>query len=268
MNRQQAEDNLSSTSLLDIIGDGLPPIRNKPNKRNVLAGHNLQQVIQSNELFFGDQILSLVEQMITEQSGVMTNASIEQGTIGDVNAKEWTTHCLKAKQSYLKDLKKLQNNYANTLEDITQKFVGKSQTMDVDSQIKSYVGSEFQKIDAVLARISEAIKKMSPSPSKNILPEKTMIPNFDRRVDDSILREQPIQNFDASTIQKFSQQTEMGQTIETDVNYKQYYDDVLVKMEKKYDEIYSLVHQSLLGGKGRDTADGSPMNSSRFSPTV
>jgi len=235
--RQQGEDNLSSGSLLDII-EGVPMTKSRSNKKSSIF-INGSPFNQSSEMFFGDQILSGIEQIINDSTAVTTNLSLDESP----NVKEWSAHCLKAKHNYLNDLRLLQQNYSTAIEDISQKFIPKSQNAEIETTIKNHVNFEFQKLEAVQSRITDAIKRISPTSMKEITLEKPISFVLGKRQDD---KDQPNQTWDTQNESSFP-----------DPNVRQYYDNVLNRIEKKYNDIYTLVTQSFV--KGQDSlVMGSP----------
>lgn len=218
--------------MLDIIGDGSVAGRSmSKSRRKSHHGTIKQDLNQSTEIYFGDQIISVMEQALnSENSTVNTNISID--CPDTTNIKEFTVACLKAKQLYLRDLKSIQSTFADSLGGISQKFLGKNYTPEVDLFIKNNVSTEFLKLDALQIRIAAAIRKISPE----TITEDPLEP--EKKAYDSFLKDQPIQNWDINS-------SPPNQGADSDSQMKQYYDDMLLRMEKKYDEIYSLVTSNL-----------------------
>ena len=239
--RQQGEDNLSSTSLLDIIEVGVPITRARSSKKSSTFTNGALPLSQSSEIFFGDQILSGIEQIINDSTAAATNISIENGSIENANVKEWSAHCLKAKHNYLNDLRLLQQNYSMAIEDISQRFIPKSQSGDIEATIKGHVNNEFQKLEAVQSRITDAIKRISPTSMKEIMLEKPISFVLGKRLGED--KDQPNQTWDTQN------ETSTGGL--PDTSMRQYYDGVLNRIEKKYNDIYALVTQSFI--KGQDS---------------
>ncbi len=237
--RQQGEDNLSSTSLLDIIEVGVPVTRARSKKSSTFT--NVPHLSQSSEIFFGDQILSGIEQIINDSTAAQTNISIENGSVESANVKEWSAHCLKAKHNYLNDLRLLQQNYSMAIEDISSRFIPKNQNGDIEATIKGHVNNEFQKLEAVQSRITDAIKRISPTSMKEIMLEKPISFVLGKRGAET--QDQPNQTWDTQ------HETSTGGL--PDTSMRQYYDGVLNRIEKKYNDIYTLVTQSFV--KGQDS---------------
>jgi len=239
--RQQFDDNLSNSSLLDIMNDDPPMNRHKSRGKSVL--NPLNGLYQSTEIFFGDPILGMIEQFIADSSDSATSVSIDNPSIDNYNMKDWSAACLKSKHNYLRELKNLQRNFVSSLEEASQKYISKDQTVELGSQIKAYVGSEFQKIDTIQSKISEHIKKINPTSLKDLLlTDKLELPEQEKKSSDEWL---PKENYNDLTNITQSDAKEPGYPN----NLQNHYNEVLERLEKKYDEIYNLVTQSFSKGQ-------------------
>jgi len=203
----------------------------------------ISSLYQGNELFFGDPILGMIEQVIAESSGSATSVSIDNPSIDNYTTKEWSTLCLKAKHTYLRELKNLQKSFVSSLEEASLKYINREQNIELGQQIKGYVNTEFQKIDNIQQKISEHIRKVSPHSLKDLLTEKLETQDSEKKSDEWLPKDQ---------YGEISHLTTQNDTKDLSVNtnlQQSHYNEVLERLEKKYDEIYNLVTQSFIKGK-------------------
>lgn len=152
--KQQTEENMSSSGL-DLSDTGAN------SKSKLKKG-------VSSEFFFGDPMINYIEQAFNESQILSPSSDATPNEMN--NFKEWSIQSLKSKYGYLKELKLVQQKYAESLLGETFRYLNKNKHHTVQQFAKVYLQNELGKNDIISARIWEALKRYD-SDSEVFTPE-------------------------------------------------------------------------------------------------
>jgi hypothetical protein len=195
---------------------------------NMSAKNKLRKGVSS-EFFFGDPLINYIEQTFNETSILSPDSKASSKEI--TNFREWSLQSLKAKHTYLTSLKTTQQKYAESLLTDTFKYLPREKHYQVQQYAKVYLQNELGKNDLISGRLWEAFKKFDESPMSSPIMKDDKTGNEELEITDK----------------------------------KTYYEQILQKIEKKYDEVSKLAMQNL--SKNREPTfggDSSVTNESQF----
>lgn len=140
--------------------------------------------------------------------------------------KDWSIQSLKAKYIYLRELKKIQQNYIEQLLTGSLKYIDTDQIGNVKGFANSYLANESARNDSVSNKIIEAL----------------------RRYDNETEETSPDLNEKISILYEGQNNLNPDQT-------KKYYEEVISRIEKKYDEVCRIATQGYKSRENSITAE-------------